>query len=73
MKSSTKVFSPCCLLLTFTLKCTETVTDPHCICPHCCMKSMFDLMLQPPEFPIGMNPLKPFLDGKLLIYDIASH
>ena len=62
-----------CLLVTFTLKCTETVTDPHHICPRCLMKSMFDLMLQPPKFPIDMNPLKPFLDGKLLIYDIASH
>ena len=37
------------------------------------MKSMLDLMLQPPAFPIGMNPFKPFLDGKLFIDNIASH
>ena len=43
-----------------------TLTDPHRVCPRCLLKSTFDGMLPPPLLPIGMNPVKPFLDGKVV-------
>ena len=44
-----------------------TIIDPHRICLCCLLKDLFDRMMEPPENIIGMNPVKPLLDGNLFV------